>query len=97
MFDLSFGEILLVVVVTVVFIGPKELPTVIKAITKAVRYMRSVAQDFRRMFDEIAEESGVKDIEKEIKLIEGDDGKMYESYDISFISSPSKGEDKGGG
>lgn len=92
MFDLSFGEILLVVVVTVIFIGPKELPVVVRALAKLMRYLKSVANDFRKMFDELADESGVKDIEREIKLIKGDDGNMYESYDMTAIETKKTNE-----
>lgn len=85
MFDLSLGEIILVVVVTVVFIGPKELPVVVRALAKLLRYLKSVAQDVHKMFDDLAEESGVKDIQQDIKIIQGDDGKMYESYDMKAL------------
>jgi len=84
MFDFSFAEIALIVVVTVVFIGPKELPVVVMAIAKALKSLRSLAGEIRKAMDELAEESGIKeaagDIEREVKMIKGDDGKMYESY-----------------
>ena len=97
MFDLSFAEIVLVVVVAAIFIGPKDLPVVIRAIARFARAARSLAKDIRKAFDELAEESGVKDIENEVRMIQGDDGKMYEAYDLGNSSSPSQGEDKGGG
>jgi sec-independent protein translocase protein TatB len=98
MFDLSLAEVLLVVAVTVVFIGPKELPVVLRAISKFMRYLRSLAGDIRKIFDDLAKESGAKEFEDDIKMIRGDDGKLYESYDMTYIhSSPSQGEDKGGG
>ncbi|MFO0389975.1 MAG: twin-arginine translocase TatA/TatE family subunit [Alphaproteobacteria bacterium] len=86
MFDLSLGEILLVVVVAAVFIGPKEMPVVIRSIARLMKSVRALAAEVRGAFDELAKESGVKDaaedINKNIRLIEGDDGQMYESYDM---------------
>jgi sec-independent protein translocase protein TatB len=85
--DFSLAEILLIVVVAVVFIGPKELPVVVRALAKAMRWLKDITKDVRNMFDELAEESGVKDtvdsFNAEIRLIKGDDGNMYESYDIT--------------
>lgn len=92
--DLSLAEILLVVVVTVVFIGPKELPAVVRAIAKAMRGMGSLTREVRKAFDDLAEESGVKEVTEsvnaDIRLIKGDDGKLYESYDTTTLSTDSR-------
>ncbi len=86
MFDFSFGELLVVVVCALLFIGPKDMPVVIRAIAGAMKAIRGLASDVTKMFDELAKESGVADIketlEKDITLIKGDDGKMYEAYDV---------------
>lgn len=82
MFDLSLGELALVVIAAVVFIGPKELPSVIRALATAMRHLRSLASEIRRAFDDLAKESGVKELEEGMRLIRGDDGKMYEAYDM---------------
>lgn len=86
MFDLSFAEIVLVIVVAVIFIGPKELPVVIRGLAKMMRGLRAMTRDIKKSFDDLAEESGLKD---DITMIKGDDGKWYESYPVS---SPSRGE-----
>lgn len=87
--DLSLSEILLIVVVAVVFIGPKELPAVARSAAKGMRALRGLTRDIRKAFDELAEESGVKDaadsINAEMRMIQGDDGKFYESYDPSQL------------
>ena len=84
MLDFSFAEIALIVIVAVILIGPKDLPVVIRAVSKAMRAMRSLAGDIRKAFEEIGEESGLKDTAEEfrheITMIRGDDGKMYEAY-----------------
>lgn len=88
MFDLSFAELALIVVVAVIFIGPKELPVVIKAAGKALRTMRSLSRELRSIFDEISRESGLEEAAKdisEITMIRGDDGKMYEAYNVSHL------------
>ena len=86
MFDFSFAEIALIVIVCVVFIGPKDLPVVIKTVGKAMRGVRSLTKEIRAAFDDLSKESGLNDvadeIHNEIKMIKGDDGKFYESYEV---------------
>lgn len=86
MFDLSLAEIVLVVLVAVVFIGPKELPVVIRTISKMLRSMRGLVNEFRGAFDDLAKETGLKEeaekIKSEVKMIKGDDGQWYESYTL---------------
>lgn len=86
MFDLSLAEILLIIVVIVVFIQPKDLPVIVKAVARFVKTIRDFTSDLKQAFEDISKETGVGDIketlEAEIRLIEGDDGKMYESYHV---------------
>lgn len=89
MLDFSLAEIAVIAVVSVVFIGPKELPVVLKTIAKGMRAARDLMREVQEAFEELAKESGVKEATDEIlsetKLIQGDDGQMYESYDMSKI------------
>lgn len=91
MFDLSLGEIGLVIVAAVIFIGPKELPNVIKAIASAMNGFRELMNDLRGAFDDLAHESGFKEtkqaLENEVRMIKGDDGEYYESFDMPQMTS----------
>jgi Tat protein translocase TatB subunit len=86
MFDLSLAELLLIVVVIVVFIQPKDIPVVVRAIARAIATLRGYINEMKAAFEDIAKESGVADVretlEAEMRMIEGDDGQMYESYHI---------------
>ncbi len=97
MFDFSFAELLLVIVVTVVFIQPKDFPVVIKAIAKAMKTLRGFTHDIKQIFDDISRESGITDVKEtldaEMRLIKGDDGKMYESYQVSPLEKNVKKHD----
>src|SRR5208282_4037413 len=98
MFDFSFAEIALIVIVAVVFIGPKELPVVIKAVAKALRAIRSLANEIRQAFEELGRESGLNETAEEFKheitMIRGDDGKMYEAYDVKKAISDERMSDE---
>jgi len=97
MFDLSLAEVALIVVVAVLFIGPNELPVVIRAAGKAIRAVRGFARELKQLFDEIARESGLDDVAKEVHrdvvMIKGDDGKMYESFPHMMPLPPKKPEE----
>lgn len=86
MFDISFGEILVIVVVAVLLIGPKDLPVVIRSVARGIGQMKRFVHDIKEAFSEVAEASGITDLEaeldKQMTLIRGDDGKLYPAYDI---------------
>jgi len=62
--------------------------------------LRSLGQQAQQLFDELAKESGVKEvkdtIEKDIMLIKGDDGQFYEAYDVekTLLATQAKPETK---
>lgn len=98
MFDISFSELLLILVVAVVFIGPKDLPIVIKTVARFIKHLRDFSHEIKTALDELSEEAGARDIkevfETEMRLIEGDDGKMYESYHIPELENKKTEENK---
>ncbi len=67
MFDLGWGEILLVGVIALIVVGPKELPGMFKALGQVVGRMRAMAREFQRAMDSAASETGVKDLSTGIK------------------------------
>jgi len=87
MFDVSLGELAIIILVAVIFIGPKELPAVLRACARGLRHLRELTGELRRAFDDVAKESGLdeaeRDIRREMRLIEGGDGRQYPTYDIS--------------
>lgn len=94
MFDFSLAELGLIVVVAVIFIGPEELPVVIRTISKGLRGIRSLSKELRDAFEDLSKESGVPDITANINMIKGDDGNMYESYHpVHASNTPTKPKD----
>lgn len=51
MFGLSFGEILIVLVVALLVLGPERLPKVAKTIGKGMREFRRTTGDFRDVLE----------------------------------------------
>lgn len=64
MFDVAPTEFLMVALVALLVIGPKELPRVMRSVGQWVAKARGVASQFRAGFDEMVREAEVADMEK---------------------------------
>jgi sec-independent protein translocase protein TatB len=67
MFDVASSEFLLVVLVALIVIGPKDLPKVLRVVGKWVGKARGVAAQFRSGFDEMVRQSELEELEKKWK------------------------------
>lgn len=64
MFDVAPTELLLVAVIALVVIGPKDLPRVMRVVGQWVARARGVARQFRSGFDEMIRESELREMEE---------------------------------
>jgi sec-independent protein translocase protein TatB len=64
MFDVAPTELLLVAVIALVVIGPKDLPRVMRVVGRWVARARGVARQFRSGFDEMIRESELREMEE---------------------------------
>lgn len=64
MFDIGWSEILLIVIVAVVVIGPKELPTALRTAGRWIGQMRRVSNHFRAGLDAMIREAELEEMEK---------------------------------
>jgi len=66
MLSLGWMEISIILIITIVVVGPKEIPTVIKFIKSITQNLRKVSREFSSTVDEITHIQEVKDNKKEI-------------------------------
>jgi sec-independent protein translocase protein TatB len=66
MFDISWTEFLLIGIVALVFIGPKELPGVMRTLGQYTRKIRGMAADFQNQFQEAMREADMTDLKKQV-------------------------------
>jgi sec-independent protein translocase protein TatB len=71
MLDISWTEFLLIGVVALIVIGPKELPAVLRTLGQWTRKVRSMAADFQNQFQEAMREAEMADLKKDIDDITG--------------------------
>jgi len=66
MFDFSWSELLLIGVVALIFIGPKELPGVLRTLGQWMSKIRRMAGDFQNQFHDAMREAELADLKKEV-------------------------------
>ncbi|MDR6431146.1 Sec-independent protein translocase protein TatB [Brucella pseudogrignonensis] len=62
MFDIGWSELLIIAIVMIVVVGPKDLPKMLRAFGKATARMRSTANEFRNQFNEALKEAELEDV-----------------------------------
>ncbi len=98
MFDLSWGEMGVIVVTAAIVIGPKDLPVVLRKAGRAWAKMKHFGGDLRRQFDESPLGAELRAAEAEVArethelrrthTILGTDGTPYETYTLDdFVDS----------
>lgn len=64
MFDLSISEIMIIVIIAIVVIGPKELPRALGTAGRWVAKGRGIMANFRTGFDAMVREAEMQEMEK---------------------------------
>jgi sec-independent protein translocase protein TatB len=67
MFDIGAAELLVIIIVAVVVIGPKDLPLAMRVAGRWIGKMRRVSAHFRSGIDTIVREAELEDMEKKWK------------------------------
>jgi sec-independent protein translocase protein TatB len=66
MFDFSWSELLLIGIVALIFIGPKELPGVLRTLGQWMSKVRRMAGDFQNQFHDAMREAELADLKKDV-------------------------------
>jgi sec-independent protein translocase protein TatB len=66
MFDIGWSELLVIGVVALIAIGPKELPGVLRMVGQWMGKIRRMAADFQSQFNEAMREAEMEDIKKQV-------------------------------
>jgi sec-independent protein translocase protein TatB len=63
MFDIGWSEILVIAVVAIIVVGPKDLPRMLRTFGRMMGQVRRTANEFRRQFDD-----ALRDAERQVDL-----------------------------
>ena len=64
MFDIGWSELLVIGVVAIVVVGPKELPRLMRAFGHYSGKLRAMASDFQRQFEDAVRDSEIDEVRK---------------------------------
>ncbi len=69
MFEVGWTEMLVIAVVMIVVVGPKDLPRMLRTIGKMTAKMRGMAGDFQRQFNDALKEAELDDVKKSVQSL----------------------------
>ena len=64
MFDIGWSELLVIAVVAIIVVGPKELPRLMRTFGHYVGKLRRMAADFQRQFEDAVRDSEIDEVRK---------------------------------
>jgi len=70
MLDLGGWELLLIAILTILVFGPKELPTVVRTVSKWMGFAKGMARDFQSGLDDIAREAELDELKKTVAEVQ---------------------------
>ncbi len=69
MFDFDAGKLIVIGLVALIVIGPKELPRVLRQLGQAISKMRRMASDFQGQFMDAMREADIEEIRKDVAKV----------------------------
>jgi len=83
MFDIGAVELMMVAIVAIIVVGPKDLPGMLRNFGQFVGKMRRMAREFQDTFEEAAKDTGLDEISKGVSEVKsmsvaGQVGKVFD-------------------
>lgn len=67
--DIGASELLVIAIVALIVVGPKDLPMLLRKLGQFMAKLRGMASEFRASFDEMARQSELDDLRKEVEAM----------------------------
>lgn len=70
MLDIGWGELMVIGVVALIVVGPKDLPRLFKTVGHFMGRARGMARDFQRSMEAAADDSGLKEASDSLRSLD---------------------------
>jgi sec-independent protein translocase protein TatB len=94
MLDISWAELMLIGVVALIVIGPKELPGVLRMVGQWVGKIRRMAAEFQSQFQEAMREAEMADLRKQVDELNDTARGLTRHFDPLTLDSSSTASSK---
>jgi sec-independent protein translocase protein TatB len=94
MFDIGWSELLVIAVVAIVVVGPKDLPRALRTVGQWTAKTKRMAREFQNQFNEALREAELDSVKKEVESISRIDPLADAKKDIDAINAGLRIEDK---
>ncbi|WP_142416299.1 twin-arginine translocase subunit TatB [Bartonella massiliensis] len=81
MFGIDGPELIVILLVLIIVVGPKDLPKILKTIAKVRAYMYSTANELRHQFDDVIKQIELHDVQNTCSDMNDSSKKLEETFD----------------
>ncbi len=95
MLDLGWSELLIIGVVALIVVGPKDLPKMLRTLGQYAGRAKSIAREFQRSMDDAARQADIEElheVKKGLDDMRDAQHKMQRDLSQSFLDSPKKSD-----
>lgn len=83
----GFSELLLLALAALIIVGPKDLPFMMRKLGQIVGKARGMAREFQAAFEDIARQSELEDLRKEIEDLKRNNAMTAAQDDLANMES----------
>ncbi len=97
MLDLGWSELLIIGVVALIVVGPKDLPKMLRTLGQYAGRAKGIAREFQRSMDDAARQADIEElheVKKGLDDMRSAQHKIQRDLSQSFLDGPSKSDSK---
>jgi sec-independent protein translocase protein TatB len=88
MFDIAWSELFVIIVVALVVVGPKDLPRLMRTVGQWAAKARTMADQFKRSFDDMARQAELDQLRSEVNKLKADTMRPMTDADYEALGIP---------
>ena len=88
MFDIGWSELLVIVVVAIVVVGPKELPRLLGTLGHYAGKLKRAAADFQRQFDEAMRDTEIAEVKQAMDAVRAETAALDKPVMLPKLDTP---------